>query len=289
MSNIPKTTLAESGQLSWAERNDGWEHVDTSDRRIRARVSAFHGPMIGVEGTGHEFWAYLGDAGAASLVTYLLSQTAPTDPQQASSDSVKRLAAEIALLRTDSPRGDLLSIAQQAGAYAVQLIAERDASMRTLDEHRCDDQAERAYRRALSAEEQRDQVSASMAQARTMVATLASQLWSTTPGANRTKEILREFDSFTAPHISALRDSAQQANALRAAADAIQALHPGEVKASVVFLRERADGIHPVIAGGNIITIDGGTRCLRECTTCGERVTVSHATSEWESEHTHNG
>jgi len=34
-------------------------------------------------------------------------------------------------------------------------------------------------------------------------------------------------------------------------------------------------------------TITGGVRDLRECTICGEQVTVSNATAAWEARHAH--
>lgn len=71
---------------------------------------------------------------------------------------------------TSDPMGDDLSDrrAAEARATAAEVASrgyreraekaerERDAALRTMDEHRCDGQAERAYKRAIHAEAERD-------------------------------------------------------------------------------------------------------------------------------------
>lgn len=52
------------------------------------------------------------------------------------------------------------------------------------------------------------------------------------------EDTLEAVERIVAEHVAAAK-----AEALREAADAIQALHPGEVKNSVIWLRDRADRI----------------------------------------------
>ena len=59
----------------------------------------------------------------------------------------RRLIAENAELRAKVER-----VESQSSMTVADLAAEREGAMRALDEHRCDQQAERAYRRAAKAE-----------------------------------------------------------------------------------------------------------------------------------------
>lgn len=77
-------------------------------------------------------------------------------------------------LRTAEARATAAEVASRGyRERAEKAEAERDAALRTMDEHRCDEQAERAYGRAMRAEAERDALCAQVESVRQLARDVA--------------------------------------------------------------------------------------------------------------------
>ena len=100
-------------------------------------------------------------------------------------------------LRTAEARATAAEVASRGYRERAEKVeAERDAALRTMDEHRCDEQAERVYGRAMRAEAERDALCAQVESVRQLAREVASlpSKYTRAPGENgdRVADLLSE-------------------------------------------------------------------------------------------------